>query len=330
MAESLGFIIGEYTAPLTGPSYILQTLIMRGHSKKRLEPEDLTHRKKIRRMKQGTDYSIASHLEFLTSKWLTEDNLDEFKKRLNKKGEEVCRSWASNGKDTCKRMERELNQQTYFMEALEDDDTYSSEMSHTTKLSAITVPVSEKNRYRFDSSMVDLLGCVIILKVFSHQLNGDFSIKTIGKQPNLNLFVISANQIVDNATKQAAQILKSTRDDYEQIYYPVLSPRWCFSFEGQITNIGATKILHKKMDEELFFRLQYWPKQGLFYQLHSFNGLKTEQIANESMLQNIVKQIAPCWTRSIYCYPPLANQIWKHWRDSLNETIKLNTPSNIP
>jgi hypothetical protein len=67
MAESLGFIIGEYTAPLTGPSYILQTLIMRGHSKKRLEPEDLTHRKKIRRMKQGTDYSIASHLEFLTS-----------------------------------------------------------------------------------------------------------------------------------------------------------------------------------------------------------------------------------------------------------------------
>jgi hypothetical protein len=55
--------------------------------------------------------------------------------------------------------------------------------------------------------MVDLLGRFIILKVFSHQLNEDFSIKITGKQPNPNLSVILANQIVDNATKQAAQIL---------------------------------------------------------------------------------------------------------------------------
>jgi hypothetical protein len=134
----------DYTIPSDWPIIsITDSNNVRTLQKKIRNPEDLTHRKMIRRMKQGIDYSMANHLEFLTSKWPTEDNLDEFKKRLYKKGEEVCRSWASNKKDACKRMERYLNQ-TYYMEDLEDDDTYSSQMSHTIKQSAIPEPIPEK------------------------------------------------------------------------------------------------------------------------------------------------------------------------------------------
>jgi len=43
-----------------------------------------------------------------------------------------------------------------------------------------------------------------------------------------------------------------------------------------------------------------------------------------------VKLTAPCWTRCIYRYPPLANQIWINWRASLPENIKASTPINIP
>jgi hypothetical protein len=34
--------------------------------------------------------------------------------------------------------------------------------------------------------------------------------------------------------------------------------------------------------------------------------------------------------RCIYCYPPLANHIWKHWRANLDETTMSNTATDIP
>jgi hypothetical protein len=43
-----------------------------------------------------------------------------------------------------------------------------------------------------------------------------------------------------------------------------------------------------------------------------------------------VKLTAPCWTRCIYRYPPLANQIWINWRASLPGNIKASTSINIP
>jgi hypothetical protein len=72
------------------------------------------------------------------------------------------------------------------------------------------------------------------------------------------------------------------------------------------------------MDDELCLR-----------QKHRFIGLKAEQIGNESLLRNIVKLKAPCWTRCIYRYPPLAHLIWKHWQIKLPIDIKANTPTNI-
>jgi len=178
--------------------------------------------------------------------------------------------------------------------------------------------------------MVDILGRTIVLKVFSHQLNSDFSIKCQGKRPSPNIFIISANQIADNAAKQANELINMDCNKHRRIFYPAFSPRWCFTIEGCINTKGATKILHDKLDNELHLRLQHRPKQGLFQRLYSVIGLKPEQIGNESLLRNVVKQVAPSWTRCIYRYPSLANHIWKQWRTNLEESLKEDKPENIP
>jgi len=61
-----------------------------------------------------------------------------------------------------------------------------------------------------------------------------------------------------------------------------------------------------------------------------FNGLKAEQIGNESLLWNIIKGTAPCWTQAIYQYPLLIDQIWKRWRAKSCETERASTPTKIP
>jgi hypothetical protein len=60
-----------------------------------------------------------------------------------------------------------------------------------------------------------------------------------------------------------------------------------------------------------------------------FTGLYAKQIGDESLLRNIAKQTAPCWMRSIYRYPPFANQIWQYWRAKLPQEAKINTPVDI-
>jgi hypothetical protein len=72
--------------------------------------------------------------------------------------------------------------------------------------------------------MYDLLGPVIVVKVFSHQLNADFTIKNSGKEPKPNLFVVSANQIADNAATQAQRISIGSGSHIKTIYYPPFSP----------------------------------------------------------------------------------------------------------
>jgi hypothetical protein len=62
--------------------------------------------------------------------------------------------------------------------------------------------------------MYDCLGrIIIIIKVFSHQLNPDFSIKRRGESPRPNTFVVSANQIADNAVTQAHKIYDDQKHD---------------------------------------------------------------------------------------------------------------------
>jgi hypothetical protein len=79
-------------------------------------------------------------------------------------------------------------------------------------------------------------------------------------------------------------------------FYPPFSPRWKFSFEGYLINKGATNIFYDKMDEELSLRMQHHRKQGVLLRMSSFNSLNSEQIGDKSILMNIMKLIAPCWT----------------------------------
>jgi len=105
-----------------------------------------------------------------------------------------------------------------------------------------TMDLQSKNRYHFDESMINILDQVLIIKVYSHQLNKDFSIKQPGKSPSPNLFVVSANQFADNAASQVRAIVKNLPHTYDHTYYPPFSPRWCFTFEGKVTNKGATRL----------------------------------------------------------------------------------------
>ncbi len=47
-----------------------------------------------------------------------------------------------------------------------------------------------------------------------------------------------------------------------------------------------------------------------------FSNLREEQIGDKSILRNIMKMTAPCWTQSLYRYPPLIKQMWLHWKKS--------------
>jgi hypothetical protein len=89
---------------------------------------------------------------------------------------------------------------------------------------------------------------------------------TAGKIPQPNMFVASANQLVDNAATQARCLSMSTyTDEYNKVFYPAFSPKWCFSFEGGLANKGATKVFQEKLDMELILRQQHRPKQGLLF-----------------------------------------------------------------
>ena len=68
----------------------------------------------------------------------------------------------------------------------------------------------------------------------------------------------------------------------------------------------------------------------LLFRLRKFVGLTADQIGNETLLRNIIKLTAPCWTHSIHRYPPLANHIWQSWRATLPADVRVTKPINIP
>ncbi len=263
MAETLRFIIREYTTPSDLPIiYITDSKNARRLQRKLKKSDELTHRKKIRQVKQDIDYSIANHLEMLISKWQCKDQLTAYAKRLYKRGGEICYTWAMSKEHFSD--DTEDNQNSQYGDFRREEDASDISIKSGTTITSVTEPNDGKNRYIFNTLMYDILGRIIILKVFSHQMNKDFSIKNKGKIPCPNLFVISANQIVDNSAKQAPKVLQDTHDTYEQIFYPAFSPRWSFTFEGCITNKGATKILYNKMDDELPLTTKPLTKQGIF------------------------------------------------------------------
>jgi hypothetical protein len=108
------------------------------------------------------------------------------------------------------------------------------------------------NRYCFNDTMFDILPNILIVKVFSHQLDNEFISKCPGKDPRPNIFVVSANQFADNAVSNAHDIIAYDQRIQENLRYPAFSPRWCFSCEGVNILNGAHKLLNQRIDDELF------------------------------------------------------------------------------
>jgi hypothetical protein len=207
----------------------------------------------VRCMKQGIDYSIANHLEYLTSKWPNEEQLSEYTKNLYRRGEEMCKTWANLRNESMQPAKNDENfgsPNDHVCVATYDDTSVSTSSSSSSNEQA-NEQDRKKDRSYFDHNMYDTLERILILKVFSHQLNRVFTKKNLSTQPSPNLCVVSANQYTDNAATQAREIINTLPREFEAMFYPPFSPRWSFTFNGCTTNKGATKVFKEKLDEEL-------------------------------------------------------------------------------
>jgi len=329
MAEAIGFLLGEYTIPSTVPIlYVTDSNNARTLQRNVKNLDNFTHRRKIRSVKQGIDYGIANHLEYLTTRWPRQDQLSPYAQQLYNHGIEACSLWAMPPMNEGIRSNaRRGRPRSGHQDDTTSDSEYDSQSSQESNTHAHP---SNGQRCHFDNTMFDPLERIIIVKVFSHQLNADFNVRDQKKIPSPNQFITSANQFADNAAEQARHMITGLPANYEQLFYPAFSPDWCFTIDGQITNKGATKILRDRFDNELLLRVQHREKQGLFYRLLNFIGLRAEHIGNESLLRTIIQLVAPCWTRCIYRFPPLANLIWKSWYRNLPPDLQATTSSELP
>jgi hypothetical protein len=195
-----------------------------------------THRKMIRQVKQGINHAMANHLEYLTDKWPREEQLTRYTLELYKRGEEICKFWA-------KQIQDKLDTFSPFEHTHDETDSITSWESDTVSLESMSSistnpthnPTTSKNT--FDSSMYDCLGRIIVVKVTSHQLHPDFTISNSTKGPIPCVFILSANQIADNAATQAQMLYENQHENLiDKCFYPPFSPRWNFSFEGYLIN----------------------------------------------------------------------------------------------
>jgi hypothetical protein len=250
MVEAFGFIIGEYTIPSDLPIiYITDSNNARTLQRNLKNKESFTHRQLVRRVQQGIDQAIANHLDLLTTKWPSRETLSNYALEMYKKGEEICNIWMNQ---PCGNTSYNQVCDTSVSSSLTlNDDSSCSESSCNSD--SIIHKTSSNNRNKiFDSSMCDFLDRIIIIKVSSHQVTADFTVENIRRQPCPNLFVVSANQIADNAVTLAQNMFKDWEwKDLNHCVYPPFSPKWCFSFEGSLVNKGATKVLYEKIDNEL-------------------------------------------------------------------------------
>ncbi len=261
---------------------------------------------------RGLIESIANHLEKLTDKCYNKEELSNSALETYNRGENVCKIWTNQYNDLTS---SEHEHDTYNSDSLaswtEDSGSYFSYGS-----SYESFRNNDTNRkYSFYESTYDLLGRVIIIKVYSHQTKTDFTKNNHTSKLCPNRFAVTTNQIADNAATQAHKLFE--RCNWMELNHcvnPPFSSRWNFTFEGQLINKGATNLFYETLDEELLSRQQHRPKQGALLPMLPFNSLNTDQIGDETLLRNILKLTAPCWTRCVYRFPPLANQIWTCWR----------------
>jgi len=206
MAESLGFVLGAHTIPPGIPiMYVTDSNNARTLQRNLSNPHLFTHRKMVRKVKQGIDHTIANHLQLLTPpqhNW--QDN--SYEQELYDNGHENCQSWArllndnttneellDNGDNSGEHnnnfnyhnsnVERGDDPSTSFqsdtLSGYFSDDSSSTASGIYSDLNADT----GTNRYCFDDTMFDILPNILIVKVFSHQLDNEFISKCPGKNP---------------------------------------------------------------------------------------------------------------------------------------------------
>jgi hypothetical protein len=91
MAETVGFIIREYTVPPDIPIlYITDSNNARTLQRNLRYKDEITHRKMIRQIKQGIDHAIANQLEYLTDSWQSKEQLEPQAIDAHKRGEAIC------------------------------------------------------------------------------------------------------------------------------------------------------------------------------------------------------------------------------------------------
>jgi len=250
MAETLGFIIGEYSIPSDLPIiFITDSNNARTLQRNLKNNDSFTHRKLICQVKQGIEHSIANHLEHLTKNWPKIEQLDPYTLELYKKGEEICKIWGRDGNNPLNICSHNIST-GHTTEYNSDDSWYTYTCSNDSDSSQSYQASVVTRKQKFDSTMYDLLGHIIIVKVSSHQQDSNMELENSQRKPCPNLFVTSANQIADNAATQAHGIYELQASMESDICnYPPFSSRCSFSFEGALTNKGATKVLYQKIDE---------------------------------------------------------------------------------
>jgi hypothetical protein len=264
ISESLGFILGAYTVPPNIPVlYVTDSNNARTLQRNVTNLQLFTHRKIVRKVKQSINASIANHLEYLSAqRGVIGDN--SFEHMLLNNEIEKCKVWAEKKNHQDRILELDIGMQnnlSHTDERIQEDDD-----STVRSINTLNIEPNERktDRYRFDDTMYNELQSMILLKVYSHQLNKHWAVECPGKEPSPNWYITSANQYADNAASMARDIIPINDEDFDDLRYPPFSPRWCFTFEGHIINNGAHKLLQSKLDDELFYRLQHRCKQGLF------------------------------------------------------------------
>ena len=333
MAESLGILMSEYSLPSATPAmYITDSQNARSLHYNLNKGQDLTNCSLIRKVLQGIHQPIANQLSYaLSQRYKEEDLCYEMHNRLIK-GQQTCQEWCS--KTT------QLDTTTLPLDgdhAIESDEWNEDEEDDNTDEEPTQTHATEhKTRYKFTKDMLDLIGIHIILKVFSHQLTQNFMVNSHGKHPAPNPFITSGNQYADNAAEQCHKLKPTLPTEAQnqpklahEICMAPFSPRCVFTHEGYTASKSASAILKEKANRELILRLQHRRSHGLLQHLLPFIGLEFNELGEETMGRDIIRNTAPCHTRKIYTNSDLASNIYRRYYLHLSEEEKENNLTHL-
>jgi len=132
--------------------------------------EEFTHRKWVRQVKQGIDYSIANHLEYLTKRWPRKHQLSAQMQRILLNGREVCLRWARQCNITnlhqigiqttpLQQDPNPTSDHTTHTDNDSDDWSSSSDDTNSTIEEQLcdAMDYHSTNRYHFNESMINIL-----------------------------------------------------------------------------------------------------------------------------------------------------------------------------